>query len=294
MNWNSIVCRIGAAANHACSLNFHPSASGNVSLRVPNHFHEPQGSKSNQVTTYSGPWVPLDGTPLPAIGGLHFIVSASGSQLKHVASRPDQTLGVIELNDAGTAYKKIWGFARGEGKPTSELDTHLRTHAAVADTRNAGAVVHCHPPEIGAMMIAGLLKSSEDATRCAWQAATEGSVYLAGGVRVIPWCVPGTLDMGMKTAAEFQKGADVVLWDLHGALAVAPDIETAYGKIETFEHCMLTLARAISVTAANGTTPRFLAMQQLGELADAFRGRVPEANPELWNALADASEPALV
>ena len=61
------------------------------------------------------------------------------------------TLGV-ELDDTGGSWRIVWGF-KGGGVPTSELPSHLMTHAVRKDaTIGADRVLyHAHPSAVVAM-----------------------------------------------------------------------------------------------------------------------------------------------
>ncbi|MEW8986808.1 MAG: rhamnulose-1-phosphate aldolase, partial [Bacillus sp. (in: firmicutes)] len=53
----------------------------------------------------------------PQLGNEYFLVTASGSPFKNVKHNPDIHLGIIQINEEGSAYKVIWGFREGR-KPT--------------------------------------------------------------------------------------------------------------------------------------------------------------------------------
>ena len=74
----------------------------------------------------TAPWNAIR-TAVPVLGGSFFLLTGSGKCMRNVRFAPADNTGIIEINAAGNAYRLVWGLT--DGKPTSELPTHLAVHA---------------------------------------------------------------------------------------------------------------------------------------------------------------------
>ena len=109
-------------------------------------------------------------------------------------------IGIVEINDAGSAWRSVWGL-EGGAVPTSESPTHFMNHSVrkrVTDGANR-VIYHCHATNIIALTYV-LPLSARDFTRPLWQSATECPVVFPEGVGVVPWMVPGGADIAMATS----------------------------------------------------------------------------------------------
>ena len=275
VSFDSIREDVASTGVNAYSKGFHPSASGNISAHLPEDALPP----SSEMRT--DPWKDFSNEPLTKLGGEHFLVTASGQQLKNLERKPDTAMGVVEFNEDGTKFRQVWGFANGTVNPTSEFDTHARSHN-IGD--GPGAVYHGHPTHTNTLMKRqGVIRDWVDATQIVWQGTTEGAVYVPGGVAHIPWCIPGTVEIAELTAKAFIDGASAVLWDRHGMFVKHGDIETAFGVVETVEDAMETHIGAIYEAGEVD----WLTMGEIGSLVDYFAAKLA-ANPNdspLWQLL---------
>jgi L-fuculose-phosphate aldolase len=128
--------------------------------------------------------------------------------------RPDE---VILLDPDGQVVTPL------EANPSSELALHLAVYAARPD---AVAVIHAHPLMALAHAMAGrelLVQMPEAFFPMGWR------------VPVAPYAEPGTREAGDAVAPFLAGGADVVLMNGHGAVAIGPDPLTAADRLEVVE-----------------------------------------------------------
>jgi L-fuculose-phosphate aldolase len=123
----------------------------------------------------------------------------------------------------------------GKGRPPSEVALHAAAYRARPDVR---AVIHAHPPHASAFALAG--RTVEPV------AMPEVVVSLGDRIPLVALFVPKDPGAG-PAVAEALAIADVALMAGNGAIAVGPDLETAYLRMEVLEHYakMLSIARDV-------------------------------------------------
>jgi rhamnulose-1-phosphate aldolase len=236
---------------------------GNISVRL--HADErPDGWRDD------GPWRDLS-APVPDVKGERFLFTGTGTYMRNVSRAPPANLGVIEIDDGGAAYRVGWGHGGGS-TPTSEVVPHLRAHAA--RSRATGgidrAVIHTHPPNLIALTYA-LDLDTPALTRLLWEMHTECIVVFPDGCGFIPWRLPGSDELACATAAVLER-RPMALWQHHGIVAAGPDLDFAFGLIETAEKAAEIHVKASSL----GGAAHRLSTEQLRALAEGF-GVTPDA-----------------
>lgn len=198
------------------------------------------------------------------LAGKYFIVTGSGKFFKNIEKEPAVNLGVIRIAADGKSYELLWGFEDG-GVATSELPTHLMNHMVrLSVDKNHRVIMHCHATNIIAMTFTHSLKD-EDFTKTLWEMCTECLVVFPDGVGVIPWIVPGTIEIG-EASAEKMKDLRLVVWPHHGIFGAGTTIDETFGLIETAEKA----AQVYTIVCAQGGKKQTITDQQLQDLADAF------------------------
>lgn len=172
-------------------------------------------------------WYPLQ-VSLPDFAHKFFLVSGTGCYFLHMADDPLHTLGIIELNDTGDAYRIVWGLEGG--KPTSELSTHLM-NLSVDPTRRV--IYHAHCPNVIAMTFVHPL-DEPSFSQSLWSTMTECPIIFPEGVGVVEWMIPGGSEIA-KVTAEKMKQVRIVLWAHHGLFCSGQDFDEAWGLMETVE-----------------------------------------------------------
>lgn len=200
-----------------------------------------------------------------ALAGKYFIVTGSGKFFKNVTINPAVNLGVIRIGANGKSYEILWGFEDG-GVATSELPTHLMNHMVrLAADKNHRIIMHCHATNLIAMTFTHSLDEN-DFTKTLWEMCTECLVVFPDGVGIIPWIVPGTLEIG-QASAEKMKDVRLVLWPHHGIFGAGTTMDETFGLIETAEKA----AQVYTIVCAQGGKRQTITDRQLQDLADAFK-----------------------
>jgi rhamnulose-1-phosphate aldolase len=199
------------------------------------------------------------------LAGKYFIVTGSGKYFKNVAKNPSVNLGVIRIADTGKSYEILWGFEDG-GVATSELPTHLMNHMQrLSVDKNHRVIMHCHATNLIGMTFTHSL-DEKAFTKTLWEMCTECLVVFPEGVGVIPWIVPGTIEIG-KATCEKMKDVRIVLWPHHGIFGAGTTMDETFGLIETAEKA----AQVYTIVCAQGGKKQTITDQQLKDLADAFK-----------------------
>jgi rhamnulose-1-phosphate aldolase len=208
--------------------------------------------------------LPLD-FPVPELANQYFIVTGSGKYFKNVKTNPENCLGIIQVNEDGTAIHILWGLSNG-GVPTSELPSHFMSHIArlKVDPKHR-IIMHTHATNIIAMTFNHDL-DEKVFTKTLWQMCTECIVVFPDGVGVLPWMIPGTKEIGIKTA-EKMKESRLVVWPHHGIFGAGTIMDETFGLIETAEKAaqIYTL-----INAHQGGIKQVITDQELYDLAQAF------------------------
>ena len=245
---------------------WHECHGGNISVRLT----EEEGKEVRGDLRTDGAWVSLPDA-LPGIGGDFFLVTGSGKFMRNTEPDPEDSLGMIELNGAGSAYRIVWGLAGG-GRPTSELPAHLMNQEV--KKRVSGGrirvVYHAHPANLIALSFVLPLKD-EVFTRELWEMEPECAMTFPAGMGVIPWMVPGTPEIARLTCRMMEE-YDVVLWAQHGIFAAGDTFDNTFGLVHTVEKAAEML---IKVLAAGGKR-QVPSVQDFRDMAEVFHLDLPE------------------
>jgi L-fuculose-phosphate aldolase len=111
----------------------------------------------------------------------------------------------------------------GDRDPSSELKMHLQVYR---DRPDARAVVHAHPPTATGFAVAGIPLD---------RAVLAEVVTTLGSIPIAEYATPSTDELP-AACSKYLKAHDGLLLANHGALAIGPDLVTAYHRMETIEH----------------------------------------------------------
>ncbi len=236
---------------------------GNVSLRL----NEEQNAAVAKMHNKSE-WIPLP-VGAPSLKGERFVFTGTGRYLRNVELAPERNIGIIELNNAGDAYRILWGF-ESEGRPTSELAAHLLSHAAIkaSTTNSAHAVIHTHAPSLIALTYTFANLSTAMLTTLLWRMHAECIVVFPRGVGFLPWMMAGSNELGQATAAAL-RNRTLVVWEQHGIVGTGRNLDEAFGRIYVAEKA----AGIYLACAAAGGVKKVLTDNQLQAIADNFKCR---------------------
>jgi L-fuculose-phosphate aldolase len=147
------------------------------------------------------------------------LVTAAGSRKGYLRAQD-----ILRVDAAGSPLAGI-------GVPSSETGMHVAIYRMRPDVH---AVVHAHPPAATGFSVA---REPMDACVLPEIVSTLGSVPLAA------YATPGTRELG-ESLAPLLGGHDVILLANHGAVAVGPNLEEAYFRMERLEHTARILLAA--------------------------------------------------
>ena len=203
------------------------------------------------------------GEPITALAGNIFYVTGTGKRMRYVAKDPFANGSIIRVNGQGTAYEII---AEQPVRPTSELPSHLAMHNFLrARGVNNKVVLHTHPTDLVALSHCKPFLDSTYITRKLWAMIPECRVIVPRGIGIIPYQLPGSMDLAKATIKELDTH-DVVLWEKHGILAVGDDIIECFDAIDTLSKS----AQIYLYARQAGFEPEGMTDTQLDDLVPAF------------------------
>lgn len=200
---------------------------------------------------------------MTALAGHIFYVTGTGKRMRYVAQDPFSNGSIIRIAEDGKSYEII---AEQPVMPTSELPSHLMMHNYLrASGRDSKVVLHTHPTELIGMTHCKPFLNSETLTRTLWGMIPESRIIVPKGVGIVPYEIPGTLDLARATIKQLEKH-DVVFWEKHGILAVGEDLIECFDAIDT-----LSKSAQIYISARMaGFEPIGMTDEQLDDLVPAF------------------------
>ena len=150
-------------------------------------------------------------TKVTELAGAFFLVTGAGKYFRNIILNPKENIAIIRIDKDGTHYRILWGLAGG-GVPTSELPTHLFTHAAQSTTGrdHTRVILHTHPTNLVALSFV-LEFDTKVFTKQLWEMNTECLVVFPDGIGVLPWGVLGTEAIGQATSLETNADSGVMI-----------------------------------------------------------------------------------
>ena len=197
-----------------------------------------------------GEWVNM-GVQADNLRGAYFVTTGSGRYMRNVQLDPAHNVGIVEINEAGDAWRIVWGLTDG-GKPTSEFPSHFMNHSVRVDATDGECrvIYHAHPDNVIALTKVMPL-DARDITRALWKAMTECIVVFPTGVGVVEWMVPGGADIAHATS-ELMKTYDAAIWAQHGLFCSGPDFDTTFGLMHTIEKAAKIHGQALMMNGCSG------------------------------------------
>ena len=169
------------------------------------------------------------GKILPNLKGTYFYAKGTGKRMRDLARRPMENGAIIRVCDDCASYEII---ADNAVLPTSELPSHLSLHGYLIGTGSCyKATLHTHPIELVAMSHIQRFLRPGEMTRVLWSMIPETLAFAPLGIGVVPYAMPGSLDLADATLEQL-KTHDVVLWEKHGTTSVGIDIMDAFDQTD--------------------------------------------------------------
>ena len=199
----------------------------------------------------------------PLLADNYFYITGTGKRMRYVATAPMENGAILRINHDGTACDII---ADQVVKPTSELPSHLSMHHFLREKGQPNRVVlHTHPTDLVAMSHNARFLKADVLTKTLWAMIPECRIIVPKGVGIVPYEVPGTMDLANATIRQLAQH-DVVLWEKHGILAVGNDVIDCFDVIDTLSKSAQIYMNAKMM----GFTPDGMTEEQLDELVVVF------------------------
>ena len=176
-------------------------------------------------------------TPLnihvPALAGCRIAITATGSHMDTLFLAPDEGVGIVEIDGAGSSYAVVAGFDGSHA--TSELAAHLAVHDALlrAGRKQRRVVYHSHCPHVVALS-AVLEADVRTWTSTLWRTLSECVVAVPSGIAALPYLAPGSTTLAQETAKAFAHH-DACAWANHGLMVAANEFDEAFDVAESIE-----------------------------------------------------------
>lgn len=222
---------------------WHEANGGNLSYRLSDQ----DVALCMHQFSYDRPWTPMSVEDAD-LAGAFFMVTGAGKYMRNVPSQMADATGIIQINDAGNAWRIVWGLENG-GRPSSEFPTHYLNHAIrmrATDGRDR-VIYHTHCPNIIALSTL-IEPDSRTWTRILWKSMTECVFVFPDGVGVVPWMIPGGADIA-KATCKLMETYDAVIWTQHGMFVAGQDFDAAFGLMHMIEK---SAGLYLAERAANG------------------------------------------
>ena len=250
-----------ACAHNGWERGWHERNGGNLSYRMT----EDEAALCCAQFDESGAWVPL-GVSAPNLAGEAFIVTGTNRYFQNIKEKPEENIGIARLNEAGDAYRIVWGLTAGH-KPTSEFPTHILNHSvrAAATQGKSRVIYHAHPVDVVALTFV-LPMTAKAFTRAFWQAMTECVVIFPEGVGAVPWMVCGGAEIAVATAKEMERFA-AVIWGQHGIFCAGEDFDSTFGMMHAIDKAAQIL---LKVMATNLPVLQTITDDNLRAIGEAF------------------------
>lgn len=199
---------------------------------------------------------------VPALGGQYLLVTGTGTRARDIAEAPHEGLGLFRIAKDGGAIAHICGNEH----PTSEMPSHLAIHAALVEARpDHRALVHTHPPRL---IAATHIPEFADAALMGdvlLRMQSEAPLHLPDGLAVLPYHLPGSLELGLASA-EAVRRCEVVIWRYHGALATGRTLDAALDTLEYLDKA----AEIYWILRSAGVTPEGIPPEAAEKALRAF------------------------
>ncbi len=203
------------------------------------------------------------GTVLPHLKGGYFYCKGTNKRMRDLARWPMENGSVIRIMDDCAGYVII---ADRPVAPTSELPSHLSVHnRLIAKGSPYKASVHTHPVELVAMTHNSHFLEKDVASNLLWSMIPETKAFCPRGLGIIPYILPGSVDLAEATIRELEE-YDVVMWEKHGAFAVDTDVMAAFDQIDVLNKSALIYLAAKGM----GFEPDGMSPIQMKEMTVAF------------------------
>jgi rhamnulose-1-phosphate aldolase len=251
------VNRVAEVAEYLWQKGWAERNGGNITVNITEHVDDeihnlPAISEVKQI-----------GAILPHLKGCYFYCKGTNMRMRDLARFPMENGSVIRILDDCASYVII---ADAPVRPTSELPSHLSVHNYLIGKGSPyKASLHTHPIELIALTHGKKFLEKDVATNLLWSMIPETKAFCPRGLGIIPYQLPGSVEMAEATIQELAD-YDVVMWEKHGVFAVDCDIMQAFDQVD-----VLNKSAQIYISAKNmGFEPEGMSQEQMKEMTVAF------------------------
>ena len=204
------------------------------------------------------------GETLPHLKGCWFYCKGTGRRMRDLAEEPMDNGSIIRITDDCAHYEIV---ADRIVAPTSELPSHLAVHNYLISKGSPfKASLHTHPIELVALSHSRRWLEKDAATKMLWSMIPETKAFCPKGLGIVPYMLPGSVELANATIQAIDDDYDVVMWEKHGVFAVDTDIMNAFDQVD-----VLNKAAQIYMDArAMGFEPEGMTDAQMKEMSEAF------------------------
>lgn len=204
------------------------------------------------------------GSTLPHLKGSFFYCKGTQKRMRDLARDPMANGSIIRICDDCSSYEIV---ADRLVKPTSELPSHLAVHDyLLAEGSPYRACLHTHPIELVALTHSREWLEKDAATRMLWSMIPETKAFCPRGLGIVPYLLPGSVELAEATIRAIDEDYDVVMWEKHGVFAVDTDIMSAFDQVDVLNKAAMIYLSARSM----GFVPDGMTDAQMQELTDVF------------------------
>ncbi len=234
---------------------------GNISVNI-NHLIK---NEIDDLTEYPSFELP---EKYPKLANHYFFVTGTGKRMRDLARSSLKNALIIKISEEADSYHLI---SKNKGKeygflPTSELPTHLAIHQQIKEQgRTEKVILHAHALELIAITHSPEVKSKETINKIVWGMHPEAMTFIPKGIGLVPYTIPGSIEIAEKTLLEFNNH-DVVLWEKHGVFAIGNDVFETFDNIDIVSKS----AKIWFMCKQAGFEPEGLTDKQLEELKATF------------------------
>lgn len=231
---------------------------GNITVNVTDSLD----SATKALPALAGPF--KIGSVLPHLKGCFFYCKGTQKRMRDLARDPMDNGAIIRICDDCASYEIIVDKVV---MPTSELPSHLAVHDyLLAKGSPYRASLHTHPIELVALTHSRKWMEKDAATKMLWSMIPETKAFCPRGLGMVPYMIPGSVELAEATIKAIDDDYDVVMWEKHGVFAVDTDIMSAFDQVD-----VLNKAAQIYISSRNmGFEPDGMTDAQLRDLSATF------------------------
>ncbi len=231
---------------------------GNITVNITDEIDEAMKHRP----AIAGPFA--IGVTLPYLKGCFFYAKGTGKRMRDLAREPMKNGAIIRITDDCAHYEII---ADEVVMPTSELPSHLSVHNyLIAKGSPYKASLHTHPIELVALTHSQKWMEKDVATKVLWSMIPETKAFCPRGLGMVPYMLPGSVELADATIKTIDDDYDVVMWEKHGVFAVDVDIMSAFDQVDVLNKAALIYI----ASRALGHEPEGMTDAQLAEMSKAF------------------------